>query len=212
MRRFLPPLALLTLLACSAKPEFTFEAHPGAALESFQTIAFDPRKMAWVMEGRRPVRSESMQRLVQEALEARGYRLVEPEAADIWVDFVAMAPARSNTPGGGRPSGGRMGAGGGMGPGGGRDRSTGMGPSGEGGEASPRPSRGPMGLEGFDPSGELTLRVQLLARANTQTLWTGSVHLPAQQRGERPDPRGSLREVVSQLLEPLPHIRGAAVR
>ena len=224
MRSFLPVLALLTLLACSAKPEFTFEARPGATLESLQTIAFDPRKMAWVLEGQRPVRSEAMQRLVQEALEARGYRLVEPEAAEIWVDFVAMTPAKSDAPsgggqepGGGRggrgPSGGGMGGGGGRGPGGamgsggGMGRGGGMGQGGEGAEASPGRSRHPMG---FDPGGELTLRVQLLERASTQALWTGSVHLPAQKRGEQPDRRGSMREVVRRLLEPLPRSRATS--
>jgi len=220
MRRLLPPLALLMFLACSAKPEFVYDARPGAALESFQTIAFDPRKMAWVMEGQRPVRSESMQRLVQDALEARGYRLVEPEAADIWVDFVAMAPARQSAPRGagrgeggrgGHGEGGRGGRGGGGMPGGGMGPSGGMGPEGPGGAEASQGPMGPMRAEGFDPGGELTLRVQLLGRANTQTLWTGSVHLPAQKRGERPEHRSSLREVVSQLLEPLPHVQASTV-
>ena len=82
-----------------------------------------------------------------------------------------------------------------------------MGPSGEGAEASPGRSRQPIG---FDPGGELTLRVQLLERASTQALWTGSVHLPAQKRGEQPDRRGSMREVVRRLLEPLPRSRATS--
>ena len=68
-----------------------------------------------------------------------------------------------------------------------------------------------MALEGFDPGGELTFMVQLRTRAVTQTLWTGSVYLPAQKEGAQPDRRVSMQSVVRQLLEPLPPSRALEV-
>ncbi len=205
MRRLLPSLSLLTLLACSAKPEFIYEARPDASLETYRTMAFDPRKVAWVLEGQHPVRAENLQRLVREALETRGFRQVEPEAADIWVDVITMMPNQGEASRGPAPEQGEGGPGGAGGHGGGRGGGGRHGASGSG------PIRHPMGLEGFDPSGELTFTVQILTRTNAQPLWTGTVHLPAQKKGEQPDRRVSMQGVVRQLLDPLPRSQGAAV-
>jgi|GEM_PF-2054152 len=208
MRRLLSVPALLALLACSGKPQFTAELRPGQNLDAIRTMAFDPRQVAWVTEGQRPVQAESLKRLVQEALEARGWRLVEPEAADVWVDVIATRPNRggefrgSGNEGTGGHGGGRSGGGMRGGQGMGHDRGAGAHAAPSVGEGAP--SQRGMAFEGFDPGGELTFTVQLLTRENIQTVWTGSVHLPPQKKGEMPDRRASMRDVVHQLLEPLP--------
>jgi hypothetical protein len=135
MRRLLPAISLLALLACSGKPEFTYDVRPGAQVEALRTIAFDPREVAWVSEGQRPARAESLKRLVQETLEAQGFRLVAPEAADMWVDVIAMKPDKgggsrgtgktgASAHGGGRWGGGKSGGGMRGGQGAERDRTT----------------------------------------------------------------------------------------
>ena len=212
MRRVFPAISLLALLACSGKPEFTYDVRPGAQVEALWTIAFDPREVAWVSEGQRPVRAESLKRLVQETLEARGFRLVAPEAADMWVDVIAMKPDKgegsrgAGKPGAGGHGGGRSGggkSGGGMrgGQGAERDRTTHL-------ATEAAPSQRVMAFEGFDPGGELTFTVQILARENVQTLWIGSVHLPPQKKDKQLDHEAVMRAVVHQLMQPLPRNRG----
>lgn len=209
MRRLLAMLSMLVLGACSHQPTFTYDVRPDAPVATFHTAAFDPRALAWLIEGQRPVQAESLKQQVRAGLEARGYRWVEPEAAELWVDVVALRPDK----GGGSPGSGRSeheGRGGGHSGGGMRGgKGAGRDHGGSGSEGKGFMQGGTV-FPDLDPRQDLTITVQLLAKEHTQILWTGTLFRPGQKKSNPDGSNGHLPDLVEQLLGPVPPSRAKA--
>jgi len=197
----LGPLALGAglLLACARGPVFAYERAPGVALEDLRALALDPRQdMVWSIEGQRIVPAPDYRAAVIRELEARGFRLVAPDQAQVWLEVLVGVPERSGggeaKEGGGR--GGHEKRGGGPGGGmGGSGRGQGGGPK-PGGRAEPSYQA----LTG----GEATVVVKLLARTDQRTLWSGSGSFPTPDRQAPPGFQDSPEGRVHQLLAPYP--------
>jgi hypothetical protein len=107
-------LMLLGMLAlgCAKGPSFSYDMPPDAALGRYRTVALDPRRDVLAPAlGKRPVDPRAFQGLVKAALEAKGYRVVPPDAAELWVEVFVLAPE----PGEGRAAGAGAGRKGGRG-------------------------------------------------------------------------------------------------
>ena len=188
-------LGLLGGLACTQGPTFSYERAPGVAFEDHRRFALDPRRdLAWFLEGQRTVPAPDARAAAGQELQATGYRLVEPDQADLWLEVIVAVPERS-----------REGAAGGGGGKKGHDKRGG----GKGGEG-----RGPEGARGAgsrpeagyaaSPAGESTVIVKLLARTDQRTLWSGSGLFPAADKGAPQRPQDTAEGRVQQLLAPCP--------
>ena len=193
MTPLLRPFLLLALVlapACAPSSPFAYSVEPGPALDRLRTVALDPRGLAWVLEGQRAVDPGEFRAPVAQELRGKGFRFVQADAAELWLDLIAMEPASARPvpvakegEGEGRGRRGQGCRGGGR----------------QGGEAAV-PMR--------HPSGGLTLIVKLVSCADEKTLWYGSVKIPAPKQGQGAQ-RGP-EDWVRQLLQPLPARTGAA--
>ena len=185
--------------ACTQGPTFAYERAPGVELEHLRRIALDPRRdLAWIIEGQRTVPAPDYRAAAIRELQAKGFRLLEPEQADLWLEVIVAVPERSREGGPGGGSGKK-----------GHDKRSGGPGGGKGGEG-----RGPEGARaagnrpepgyGASPSGEATVIVKLLARTDQRTLWSGSGLFPAADKGAPEGPRDTAEGRIRQLLAPCP--------
>jgi hypothetical protein len=197
------PLCLLLLLgpACSRGPSFAHEVTPGVSLDSFHTVALDTRRdLVWVVEGQRTLEAPAYREAVLRELEAKGLRAMDPDQADLWLEVIAMVPAREGAPGGMREGGGGGRRGGGMAAGGGR------GGLGGGRGAGALPGQAPR-TPPVSTGGELTVVVKLLSRTDQRMVWFGSATFPAPERGDAPSPLDTPAGRMRRLMEPYPGLR-----
>ena len=186
-------------MACTQGPTFAYERTPEVEFENLRRFALDPRRdLVRIIEGQRTVPAPDYGAAAVRELQAKGFRLVEPEQADLWLDVIVAVPERSRegAPGdsGGKKGHGKRGGGSGGGMGG-----EGRGPEGARGAGS-RPEAG----YGASPGGETTVIVKLLARTDQRTLWSGSGLFPAAGKGTPKGFQDTAEGRVQQLLAPCP--------
>lgn len=92
------PLVLMPLLmialGCLPGPRFRYPIPPGGALKQARTLALDPRQPRDSAGNRlHPVNAQECKELVAGELQAKGYRLVLTDQADLWVSIRALVPA-----------------------------------------------------------------------------------------------------------------------
>lgn len=190
-------LLVLSALGC-AKPLFTYDVPADASLQSYSTIAIDPRTdRLFLTKGKRPLNDPETKSLVLSELQAKGYRLAPAEQADLWVGALLFMeshePSHMEISGPGSSHGGGHGS---MGHGG----HTG-GSAGDGGHASG---------EAHSKGAGLSVLVELIARSSLERVWAGMGDLALSAK--EPKSHGSghdqghalLESTVKQLLEPLP--------
>lgn len=182
--------SLLGLGACS-RPAFEYVVQADLAKWPDKTVALDPRAdVVYILEGKRPVDADAHRKAVMADLETRGFRLVPPGQASLWVDVWSLIPASAER--GSEAATRSKGEGGGHGKSGGR-----------GGEGSHRGGSG-MALDAPRSGNlDLTLVVQFLERENLRLVWRGTGTLTLKER-IRPDGTLSPEAEVRRLLEPLP--------
>lgn len=184
------------VLGCAKGPTFEYNKAPGVALERLRRVAWDPRKdVIWMVEGQRPTAAPEYRAAAVQELLAKGYWLVEPEAADLWLKVIVLVPDRSRgeAP---RAGGGAKGRSGGGGHGSGGRGGGGHRPEGSGDSAG-RPAQG-------HSSGEVSVLVKLLARADQSSLWSGVATFPAPAKGTPVEPQDTPEGRMRRLLEPYP--------
>ncbi len=182
-------------MACTQRPTFTYQRTPGVAFEDLRRFALDPRRdLAWILEGQRTVPAPDYRAAAIRELQAKGFRLVEPDQADLWLEVIVAVPERSRE---GAPgdSGGKKGHG---------KRGGGMGGEGRGPEGAR--GAGNRSEPGFQasPGGEATVIVKLLARSDQRALWSGSGLFPAADKGAPKGPQDTAEGRIQQLLTPCP--------
>ena len=83
-------------MACTQRPTFTYQRTPGVAFEDLRRFALDPRRdLAWILEGQRTVPAPDYRAAAIRELQAKGFRLVEPDQADLWLEVIVAVPERS---------------------------------------------------------------------------------------------------------------------
>jgi hypothetical protein len=198
MTRYTPVLITLlgaTLLGCLVRPQFEYEVEPGAPVARFATLALDPRPLVWQVDGQHVVDPWEYREAVVQEFRARGFHPVKADAADLWLDIIAMAPgtgqAQRTVP---PPNGGQ-----------GRNNVRAGGRS----QAADGTTFGaPGGPVGAQPAAynaiptQMTVMVKVVSRADEKTLWYGSVTMPANKAGEAGQKQPS--DWIHKLLEPLP--------
>lgn len=189
MNRGFPGAAVLMIaglgLACG-QPQFRYDTPPHPGLRGSAKIALDPRTdYLYLLEGKRQVRDPEVQRQVLAELQAKGYRMVPPAEADLWVTaflFISAGRPRTGAPAPSRGSGG-----------------------GHGGHAA--------GFEGFGGHGdgashgtgsEMDVLVELLARPSMERAWFGMGEVRALQKGPEHPKDSPLGDTVKRLLDPFP--------
>jgi hypothetical protein len=184
-------------LGCAKGPSFSYDVPPGVALERYHTVALDPRRDIMVpATGKRAVEPREFKGLVTAALEAKGFRVVPAEEAELWVDVFVLTP--------GQGEGRAAGAGGGHK--GGRGKRGGLG---EGGSGTARggglPPSGEHGPSGDQPLGsqELSVVVELVERQEGRMVWLGVLDLPRPEKGAELASAFLREQSVKQLLSPL---------
>ncbi|NTW84876.1 MAG: hypothetical protein HGB30_01795 [Holophagaceae bacterium] len=183
--------------ACTQSPTFTYERSSGVALENLRRFALNPRRdLAWILEGQRTLPAPEYREAAVRELQAKGFQLVAPEQADVWVEVIVAVPERSpgGASGGGKKGHDKRGGGSGKGMGG-----EGRGSEGGRGTGS-RPEAGPQA----SPDGEATVIVKLLARTDQRTLWSGSGLFPAADKGSPKGAPDTAEGRVQLLLAPCP--------
>jgi hypothetical protein len=186
----------LLALGCAKGPRFSYDVPPGVALERYHTVALDPRRDIMVpATGKRSVDPREFKGLVTAALEAKGFRVVPPEEADLWVDVFVLAPGqgegRAGVEGAGRK--------------GGRGKRGALGESGSGvrgGGSTPPGGHGPSGELPLG-SQELSVVVELLERKDVRMVWLGVLELPRPKKGADQVSAFSREQNVQRLLSPL---------
>jgi hypothetical protein len=154
------------------------------------------------------VNAPEIQSQVMAAIEAKGYRFVPSDQAELWLDVVTLAAGSTRHGNSAGNSGGRGGAGGGRsgrgshggGMEGGKGGMGGMGGRNqqEGGET---PSR-----DVSAGGGDLMIVVELVERTSTEMVWTGVLELPMPKSNPKSQPssKGRIETEVDHLLGPLP--------
>lgn len=187
-------------VGCS-RPSFSYDSRPGTAVEHFRDVALDPRKdFILGVENMHRVNAPEIQSQVVGALEAKGYRFVPADQAELWLDVVTLSAGGSrhgSSNGTGKPEG-RSGAGGGRGGRGSRGGGMGGRNQQEGGETASRDLSA--------PGGDLMIVVELVERTSTEMVWTGVLELPMPKSApkDQATTKGMIEAEVKQLLEPLP--------
>ena len=184
----------LGALGCS-RPQFTYDVPSGIIPQKFKTIAIDPRTdRIFLIEGKRQLRDPEIQSLVRAGLQAKGYRLVAPDQADLWVNALLLISSprfnKENSESHGNSHGGGSGLGhSAMGHG----RYSG-GSDSEGGHA---------GSTAHSGGSDMAVLVELVARISLERVWagTGEVALSKDASGHHNHP--PLSDTVGHLLEPL---------
>lgn len=183
----LPLAALVLTLGCTHEPSFVYDVAPGTALASLATVAPNPRQQVWQLDGQYSAEPWEFREPVLQELRAKGFVLVRPETADLWLDLVAFRPALSRAQDPQEPLN--------------RGRYAGSPDGRKSGEGNPRPSSRSVS------SGPVTLIVRLVSSRDEKVLWYGSVVMPDTKPGPgKPLPE----EMVRRLLQPLPARSGAS--
>jgi hypothetical protein len=175
------PCALLVLAAtaCSG-PSFTYSGHPDVDLTRFRDVGLDPRKDIMVMlDGKRAVDIPEARTLVMAQLEAKGYRIVPPDQAQLWLEVFTLHPiaTRYKPPPSRNNSADQSGAKAGR----------------AAGDQKPVEFNAPLGNLG------VTVVVQLVDCATKEVLWSGILDQPL----PRPEPHKALTPMGEVLAAPL---------
>ncbi len=194
---------------CS-RPSFSYDSRPGTEVGHFRDVALDPRKdFVLGVENMHPVNFPEIQSQVMGALEAKGYRFVPSDQAELWLDVFTLAAGGSRHGNGnsninGKPEG-RGGAGGGR-SGRGSHGSAMEGGKGSMGGRNPQQGGETPSRDISAPGGDLLIVVELVERASTEMVWTGVLELPMPKSASTT--QTSSKEMigikVDQLLQPLP--------
>lgn len=162
-------------------------------MQKFETIAIDPRTdYTFIIEGKRPLRNPEVEGLVLGELQAKGYSLVPPDKADLWVNAVLLIQAYQSNAGYSNDHGSH---GGGAG--------SGHGGMGHGGHSSGLD----VGSHGGGPShsggADMTVLVQMVTRPSLERVWFGTgIIAPAKEASGRQS-HHSISDTVKRLLGPL---------
>ena len=189
----------LSTLGC-AKPQFVYDTPPGTSAQKYGTIALDPRMdRLFLIKGKRQLNDPETKDLVLAELQSKGYRLVPPDQAELWVGaylfMESREPSHTESPGGGGHSSG--GGHGGMNHGG-HSAVSDWGSSHSDGESHSKGSG-------------LSLLVELIARPTQERVWAGSGDLvSSEQAPVHHNPavenqgHTQLENTLKRLLVPLP--------
>lgn len=204
----------LLILSCvgmgCSKPTFSYDARPGSAVEHFRNVALDPREdFILGVANMHRVDAPVILGQVVAALEAKGYRFVPADQAELWLDVFTLAKGGSrhgNSNETGKPEG-RSGAGGGRSSRGSRGSGMEGGRAGRGGgERNPQEGGESSSRDLSAPGGDLMIVVELVERRNTEMVWTGVLELPMPKAAPKAQAstKGMIEAEVKHLLEPLP--------
>lgn len=185
---------LLVGLGCG-RPQFTYDVPVGAPGRQYETVALDPRSdYIFILEGRRQLRDPEVQGLVLSELQAKGFRLVPPEQADLWVNALLLIQDSRLDGGPSANYGSSHGGGFGQGRGGGHGTHSSAAEA-EGGHGSGASHSG---------GGGLAVLTELVARSSLERVWfgIGDVVPSPGDTGHHGNP--PLPGTVKRLLEPLP--------
>ena len=188
----------LSTLGC-AKPHFVYDTPPGTLAQKYGTIALDPRMdRLFLIKGKRQLNDPETKDLVFAELQSKGYRLVPPDQAELWVGAYLFMESReqshTESPGGGGHTSG--GGHGGMNHGG-HSAAIDGGTSHSGGESHSKGSG-------------LSLLVELIARPTLERVWAGTGDLVSSEKAAHDHNPATedrahtiLKNTVKRLLEPL---------
>jgi len=180
-------------LGCSHTPSFSYYTHPEFRELAGKGIALDPRKdMVWRIKGRDTILAPEYVTAVVQEFVARGYRMVDPAKADLWVDVIASVPERSDTGSQSTDMAPNHGHGS-HGSGGGHDHSS----QAHGSGSTPHSSHG-------GSNGDLSVIVQVLSRNDLKVVWYGEGHFPPQKGGHDHGAASDSETQVHKLMEAYP--------
>jgi hypothetical protein len=192
-------LSLLVLSGCK-EPRLSYDVRADLKAPGLEAVCLDPRTdLAVVLEGKRILNPGPVKELVMQALLDKGFRVVPPGQAAVWVNVLFLTGAS------GRDRGAQSAKGGGPAMG---DRGSRGGMGGSGGSGSRR-SRNEAGTpatgesSGAHGGGDLTVLVRLLHPGDAELLWLGQLVVQPRKSSGSATAR-SLEQEVADLLAPLP--------
>lgn len=195
-RNLLGALLLIGLgvIGCS-KPLFIYDVPPGTSALKFETVALDPRTdRIFLIEGKRQLRDLEVQSLVLAELQAKGYRLVAPDQADLWVNALLLINSHVFSKEYSGSHGNSHGGGSGLGHGG----------MGHGGHSGGSDADGDHGGSATHSGGsDMAVLVELVARVSLERVWAGTGEVAPSKGASGHHEHQPLSGTVGHLLESL---------
>jgi len=180
-------VSLLALGLGCGRPRLIYDVDASFRRGGYRSVAVDPRKdRVLIRDGLRPLNPTLPLQAALVELDARHYRRVPAEEADLWLTVSILMPGQPEL----RRAPDREGGGEGR-HGGGRGR----GGPGQGGA--------PSGAHEGRGMGGLVLIVQMADRTSGHPVWQGELNLDPRDKGADGRPL-SLEAAVHQLMQPLP--------
>jgi hypothetical protein len=170
-------------LGCSKQPTLSYSARPNTPIERFRDVALDPREdLIIAVEGMRPVGGTEIKAQVIAELQAKGYRVVPSDQAELWVDVWTLTPGGLEHM---RPMSGY----------GRQSKSLHAG----GGSV---PFEGDNRPRGNTTASKLMVIVQLVERSSTDMVWSGTLDLPLPKPNPK-DPGNATHELITDQVKQL---------